>query len=67
MIIQILLLIVGTYLSMAFTLFFIELKKWDNEAKKMKAKMEAKMDKRDEQLNKMLHLLYKINTYLHNK
>ena len=63
MIIQILLLIVGTYLSIAFTLFFIELKKWDNEAKKMK----AKMDKRDEQLNKMLHLLYKINTYLHNK
>lgn len=64
-ILWILLLIVWIYLSIAFTLFFIELRKWDNEAKKMK----AKMDKRDEILNKMLHLLYKIDTktYLNKK
>ena len=64
-ILWILLLIVWIYLSIAFTLFFIELRKWDNEAKKMK----AKMDKRDEILNKILHLLYKIDTktYLNKK
>ena len=60
---NILLLIVWIYLSMAFTLFFITLHTRDNEERKMKLKMK----KRDEKLNKILELCSNIDSQLQKK
>lgn len=51
------LLIVWIYLSLAFTLFFITLHTRDNEEKEMRLKMKQ----RDKKINKILELCYKIN------
>ena len=51
------LLIVWIYLSLAFTLFFITLHTRDNEEKEMRLKMKQ----RDKKINKILELCSKIN------
>ena len=60
---NILLLIVWIYLSMAFTLFFITLHIRDNEEKKMKLEMKE----RDEKLKKILELCSNIDSQLRLK
>lgn len=66
---QILLLIVWIYLSMMFTLFFVFIKRNDVNMEIEKKKIYKDNDRREEKLNKILHLSYKIDTktYLNNK